>query len=102
MITEDLIIKLARLPFIKLYSIPNPYGIVSFSHSEIPSQELAEILSEKYGIAVRGGFHCAPLMHKYLKTEKLGTVRVSFSPLNSRKEINHLISSLEEISLSAN
>ena len=98
-LTEDLTNKLARFPFIKLYSVPNKYGIVSFTHSEIPSQELAEILSEKYGIAVRAGFHCAPLMHKFLKTEKLGTVRVSFSPQNTRKEINLFISAIEEISL---
>jgi hypothetical protein len=70
---------------------------VSFSHSEIPSQELAEILSEKYAIAVRGGFHCAPLMHKFLKTEKLGTVRVSFSPKNTRKEINYFGTNFTEL-----
>ena len=97
-LTEYLITKLARLPFIKLYSIPNKYGIVSFSHSEIPSQELAQILSDEYSIAVRGGYHCAPLMHKFLKTQKFGTVRVSFSPQNTRREINSLISAIEEIS----
>lgn len=98
-LTEYLINKLSRLPFIKIYSIPNKYGIVSFSHDEIASQELAEILSEKYDIAVRGGFHCAPLYHKFLKTEKLGTVRVSFAPQNTRREINLLISALKELSL---
>lgn len=98
-LTEYLITKLARLPFIKIYSIPNKYGIVSFSHDEISSQELAEILSEKYDIAVRGGFHCAPLYHKFLKTEKLGTVRISFAPQNTRREINVLLSALKEISL---
>ena len=96
-LTDYLISKLSLLPFIKIQSIPNPYGIVSFTHSEIPSQEVAEILSDKYDIAVRGGFHCAPLMHKFLKTQKLGTVRVSFAPQNTRKEINTLISALTEI-----
>ena len=99
-LTENLITRLARLPFIKLQSIPNKYGIVSFSHVDIPSQELAEILSQKYDIAVRGGFHCAPLMHKFLKTDKLGSVRVSFAPQNTRREINSLISALKDLSLS--
>lgn len=94
-LTEYLIEKLSLLPFIKIQSIPNKYGIVSFSHDEIPSQELAQILSDKYDIAVRGGFHCAPLMHKYLKTHKLGTVRVSFAPQNTRREINVLLSALK-------
>ncbi|MBQ7373193.1 MAG: aminotransferase class V-fold PLP-dependent enzyme [Clostridia bacterium] len=98
-LTEYLIAKLSRLPFIKIFSLPNKYGIVSFSHDEISSQELAEILSEKYDVAVRGGFHCAPLYHKFLKTEKFGTVRVSFAPQNTRREINLLISALKEISL---
>ena len=97
-LTEYLTVKLSRLPYIKLYSIPNKYGIVCFEHTELGSQELAEILSESYSIAVRGGFHCAPLMHKFLKTEKLGTVRVSFAPQNTRKEINTLISALEDLS----
>ena len=99
-LTENLITRLSRLPFIKLYSIPNKYGIVSFNHVDFPSQELAETLSQKYDIAVRGGFHCAPLMHKYLQTDKLGSVRVSFAPQNTRREINSLISALKDISLS--
>ena len=98
-LTENLITRLARLPFIKLYSIPNKHGIVCFSHVDFPAQELVEILSSKYDIAVRGGFHCAPLMHKFLKTEKLGTVRVSFAPQNNRREINSLISALKDLSL---
>lgn len=99
-LTENLITRLSRFPFIKIYSIPNKYGIVSFNHVDFPSQELAEILSQKYDIAVRGGFHCAPLMHKYLKTDKLGSVRVSFAPQNTRREINALISALKDLSLS--
>ena len=98
-LTENLITRLARLPFIKLYSIPNKHGIVCFTHTDIPSQELTDILSSKYDVAVRGGFHCAPLMHKFLKTEKLGAVRVSFAPQNNRREINALISALKDISM---
>lgn len=97
-LTEYLISKLKRLPYIKLYSKPNKSGIVCFNHRDFSSQEICEILSEKYSIAVRGGYHCAPLMHKFLKTDKLGAVRVSFSLQNTRKEINALISALEEIS----
>ncbi|MBQ7642608.1 MAG: aminotransferase class V-fold PLP-dependent enzyme [Clostridia bacterium] len=96
--SEFLINRLSEKPYLKVYSIPNRCGIVAFSHNEIPSQGLAEILSEKYDIAVRGGFHCAPLMHKFLGTEKWGLVRVSLAPQNTRKEISALISALDEIS----
>lgn len=97
-LTEFLIENLAPRPYIRLYSIPNPYGIVAFSHAEIPSQKLAQILSDDYDIALRGGFHCAPLMHKFLKTEKFGLLRCSLSENNSRREISALIRALDEIS----
>ena len=100
-LTEFMISNLTLRPYIKLYSIPNQYGIVAFSHTEIPSQELAQILSDKYDIAVRGGFHCAPLMHKFLNTEKFGLVRVSFSAQNTRREISAFLAAIDEISMSA-
>lgn len=100
-LTDNLVTALGARPYIKLYSLPNAAGIVAFSHAEIPSQELASVLSEKYDIAVRGGYHCAPLMHKYLGTEKFGLVRVSASPMNTRKEIRALIDAIDEISFTA-
>ncbi len=98
-LTEFFISELSARPFVKIYSIPNSSGIVAFEHKEISSQRLAEILSEKYDVAVRGGFHCAPLFHKFLKTEKLGLVRASLSPYNTRKEINFFLYALDQISL---
>ena len=98
-LSEYLTELLSSRPYIKLYSIPNACGIAAFSHAEIPSQELASVLSEKYDICVRGGFHCAPLMHKKLKTEKWGLVRVSLFHFNTKKEISSLINALDEISL---
>ena len=98
--TEYLISELSVRPYVKLYSIPNRSGIVAFSHNDVSSQTLSEILSERYDIATRGGFHCAPLMHRFLKTEKLGLVRVSLSPQNTRKEMNAFLFALGEISQS--
>ena len=98
--TEYLISELSVRPYVKLYSIPNRSGIVACSHNDVSSQTLSEILSERYDIATRGGFHCAPLMHRFLKTEKLGLVRVSLSPQNTRKEMNAFLFALGEISQS--
>ena len=80
-----------------VYSHKNPCGIVAFEHTGIPSDALADILSENYGIAVRGGLHCAPLMHGILGTQKRGLIRVSFSHFNSLNEIDELISALNDI-----
>lgn len=96
--TDYLISQLSARPFLKVYSLPNPCGLVAFEHLEIPSQEIADLLSEKYDIAVRGGYHCAPLMHKFLGTEKFGLVRIGASPMNSRKEIKTLIDAIDDVS----
>ncbi len=81
----------------KIYSNENPCGIVSFAHEKIDSITLANTLSEKYDIATRGGFHCAPLAHEFLKTQNCGLVRVSFSPQNTNYEIKKLYYALKEI-----
>ena len=52
------------------------------------------MLSEKFDIAVRGGYHCAPLTHEYLKTKENGLVRVSFSQFNTESEIEEFIHAL--------
>ena len=56
---------------IKFYSRPeNNSGVLALLIDGMDSSEAANILDSKYQIAVRPGFHCAPLMHKFLKTEK--------------------------------
>ncbi len=82
-----------------LYSIPNPCGIVAFAHSSLSSEQVASILSSKYSIAVRGGLHCAPLMHEALSTLDNGLVRVSFSPFNCEREIDELIRALTALKM---
>jgi selenocysteine lyase/cysteine desulfurase len=80
-----------------VYSIPNPCGIVAFQHKTIQSEFLADLLSTRYGIAIRGGLHCAPLTHKYLGTDKDGLIRVSVAVQNSSREISYLLKALTEI-----
>ena len=47
----------------------------------------ADILWEDYGICVRAGAHCAPLIHKALGTVEQGMVRFSFSHQNTEAEV---------------
>ena len=92
-----LLSELSALPEYTAFSLPNPCGIVSFRHRHIQSEYIADILSSKYDICVRGGLHCAPLMHEALGTLDGGLVRVSFSHYNTKKEIDRLIFALSEI-----
>jgi cysteine desulfurase family protein len=50
--------------------------VVSLTVDKMSSEEIASYLSDN-GIAVRGGYHCAPLAHNTLNTVKSGTVRIS-------------------------
>ncbi len=93
-LTEYALRGIRALPAYRLYSTPNICGIVAFAHKTIPSEFIAERLSEEYGIAVRGGLHCAPLMHAALGTQSDGLVRVSLSAYNTRREVELLLSAL--------
>jgi len=81
----------------KLYSKPNPCGIVAFAHNEKQSEEVAQELSDKFSICVRGGLHCAPLMHKALGTDDSGLVRASLSAFNRHDECERFVHALRFI-----
>ena len=107
---EDLIthpLELARtlatiieeLPGSKTYIPPSDrwYPIVSFTVEGVNSNEISNKLADN-GIATRSGFHCAPLAHKWLGTEKYsGTVRLSPGIFNTKQEILEVGSILTEI-----
>ena len=95
--TDHVIEGLKKLSTVTVYSDPNPAGIVSFSCQKYSSEELSDILSSRFDIAVRGGLHCAPLTHKFLKTEKTGLVRASIAVQNSSRELNYFLSVLKKI-----
>ncbi len=90
-------VELSKLPGYKSYSQPNESGIIAFAHERMQSEYISSLLSSRYDIAVRGGLHCAPLMHQALGTQDNGLVRVSFSHFNSKAEIDELLRALREI-----
>ncbi len=61
-------------------------GVLSVQIEGLDCEEAAERLGKR-GIAVRAGLHCAPLAHKTAGTIGQGTVRFSFSPFNTLKEV---------------
>lgn len=82
---------------IKLYSQNNDCGIVTFNIREYDSTVVADILSNDYDIAVRGGIHCAPLMHKWLGTTDSGAVRLSLGCDNTTHECYTVLNAIERI-----
>ena len=96
-LTTFLHYELSKLP-VKIYtSTENTNGVLAFNIDGIHSTDLANILSEKYGICVRGGYHCAPKKHEALGTIDTGLVRVSFSLFNTLQEVEKLIFAIKQI-----
>ena len=95
-LTEYLCKNLCGIRGIKLYSVPNVFGIVTFSMQNMQSEVAAYNLSEEYSICVRGGLHCAPLMHKALLSD--GLIRASVCAFNSMNECEKFIVAVENLS----
>ncbi len=79
-----------NLPGIRFYgdyeaSVRTP--VVTLNLKDYDSAAVADELMQRFGIAVRAGGHCAPLMHEALKTRKQGAVRFSFSHFNTMEEV---------------
>lgn len=77
-----------EIPGVVLYgSFAEPRApIVSLNLAGEDSARVADALWEEFGICVRAGAHCAPLMHKALGTVEQGMVRFSFSHQNTEAE----------------
>lgn len=79
-----------ELPGVTIYGDPEMAlraPIISLNLDGEDSARVADLLWEDYGICVRAGAHCAPLMHKALGTAEQGTVRFSFSHFNTEQEV---------------
>lgn len=96
--TQQIIINgLKEIDGVTIYSQQNYSGVVAFNVRNADSGEVADELSQKYDIAVRGGLQCAPLMHKWLGTTEQGVVRASVSSVTTKTECYSLLNAVETI-----
>ena len=89
-----------NLPKVKLYGDFDSAGrvaLVSLNIGEMDAGLVSDILWEDYGICVRAGAHCAPLVHQHFGTEKQGMVRFSFGYFNTLEEVDVAIKAIKEI-----
>lgn len=80
----------------EVYASKNGTGVLSFNYKDLHPSFIGDGLN-KAGICVRTGLHCAPLAHKLLNTLPNGTVRLSFSILNTEKELDCFYKALKEL-----
>ena len=71
--------------------------IVALNAGSLSAGDVALQLWENSQIVTRAGSHCAPLVHKFFKTETQGMVRFSFNAFNTAGEIGIALKALGEI-----
>lgn len=86
---ERLAAALRRLPGLQVFYSETPQlqsGVLSVLPTGMRCEDFGEAL-ERAGVAVRTGLHCAPTAHRTVCTLETGTVRFSFSPFNTERQI---------------
>jgi selenocysteine lyase/cysteine desulfurase len=113
-LTDYALSKLAKIDGLRLYSDMNlpRIGVISFNLKDIYHEDLAKLLAEKGGVAVRNGCFCAqPYVQRLLElapeeielykndinAKRPGMVRVGFGFYNTEEEINVLLDFLQSV-----
>lgn len=100
-LTDYLIDKLSKLKKVHMFLPDNKekiFGVVSIGIAGYSSDDVGSILDDEFGICVRTGYHCSPLVHDFLGTlEYNGTVRISLNYFNTKNDIDLLITALESL-----
>ncbi len=75
-------------------------GVISITVDGKDCQEVCRELDEKYGIAARGGLHCAYLAHQTIGTQNTGTIRFSIGFFNTFSDIDKALAAIRKIAAS--
>lgn len=71
--------------------------VLTCSVEHRPSEDVGAILDGDFGIEVRAGLHCAPLVHQDLGTLDKGAVRFSLGPFTTESDIDAAIAAMRTI-----
>ena len=91
---------LASIAGTRLYcagALDNHTAVISVNIEGLEPASFAAILDGDFGIAVRSGLHCAPLVHQDLGTSPRGSVRFSLGPLNTDEDVSATLEAIQAI-----
>ena len=91
---------LARNPDITLYcadDLADHLAVLTANVRGVDPQDVGAILDGDFGIAVRVGLHCAPMVHRDLGTIDRGAVRFSLGAFNTSDDVDHAIAAMNAI-----
>lgn len=68
--------------------------LVSFSVDGLHPHDICQVMNDRHGVALRGGFHCAQPLHNLLKIE--GSTRASLAIYNNDKDVDAFLNGMED------
>lgn len=81
--------------------LKNHISIVLFNIKGFKALETGAKLDAEFNIACRAGLHCAPLVHKQIKTEDIqGAVRFAVGPFNTKEHIEKAVDAVKKMAVS--
>lgn len=92
---------LQEIPEVVIYGhtdVQSKTPVVSFNVAGHEPRQLGETLFDDYGIALRAGFHCAPMAHEAIDTiRRGGTIRASLGYYTKPEDVDALLSALKQV-----
>lgn len=89
---------LSDLSSVRLIAAQPGRSVYCLTLDEVDPHEVAALLDQRYGVAVRAGLHCAPEFHRWAGTGRAGALRISAGPENTLADVAKLVEALDEIS----
>lgn len=99
--TQRILIGLHKINSVIIFGLPTIDGrtpVVLFNIEGISARDVMVKLDEQHNIAVRGGIHCAPLLHDAIGTCTAGGVRVSPGSGTTEKQIDLFLNAINALS----
>ena len=91
---------LKAIPSVALQSPPlndRDVPVLSCTVAGMDAEDVGTILDGDYGIAVRTGLHCAPLVHADVGTAATGTIRFSLGSANTDADVDAALTAMAAI-----
>ncbi len=95
----ELLSGLRTIPGVQLIGPGGPLTLVSFVIDGLESEDVGHMLLESFGLVVRAGQHCAPLLHELAGHPS--SVRISLGPTSGDGDVGRALRAVAAISKAA-
>jgi cysteine desulfurase/selenocysteine lyase len=68
--------------------------LISFVLKEAHPHDICQVMNDRHGVALRGGFHCAQPLHDFMGID--GSTRASFAAYNSMNDVDAFLTGVED------